>query len=201
MAKGYSQQQGIDYDATYTPIIHIEHLRLLLAYATMLNLTIHQMDVVTAFLQAKLKEVVYVEQPEGFKSPDKPNHVCCLWCSLYGLKQALLAWNQTLDGHLRASSFVPVESDPCVYVKGKGRDILIISIYVDDCLLITANHNIDKLKSVLTNQFKMKDLGLVHSILRIEVIHDKKASTLQLQQHGHILSILNMFSMKNSAPN
>ncbi len=180
VAKGYSQQHGVDYDTTYAPVVRIEHLRLLLAYATALGLSVHQMDVVTAFLQAELKEVVYVDQPEGFKSPDKPNHICRLCRSLYGLKQAPLAWNQMLDKHLRASGFSPVESDPCVYVKGKGRDILIISVYVDDCLLIAADHNIGKLKSVLADCFKMKDLGPVHSIRGIEVICNEEAGTLHL---------------------
>jgi hypothetical protein len=151
VAKGYSQQQGIDYDATYVPVVCIKHLHLLLAYATVLNLAIHQMDIVTTFLQAKLKEVIYINQPEGFKSPNKPNHVCCLWHSLYGLKQVPLMWNQTLDRHLCASGFMLVKLDPCVYIKGKGCDILIILVYVDDCLLIAADHNISKLKSVLAD--------------------------------------------------
>lgn len=110
-----------------------------------------------AFLQAELKEVVYIEQPAGFESPDKPNHVCCLQHSLYGLKQ--VTWNQTLDRCVHASGFVLVELDLCLYVKGKGCDILIILVYVDDCLLIAADHNIGKVKSILADWSKMKDLG------------------------------------------
>lgn len=104
---------------------------------------IHQMDVDNAFLQAMLNKEVYMTQPEGFMDPnqpnhichlkqalyslkpDKPNHVCCLCHSLYSLKQALLTWNQTLDKYLCTSSFVPVELDPCVYIKGMGHDLLL----------------------------------------------------------------------------
>jgi len=68
VAKGYSQLHGVDYNETYTPIIHINHLQLLLAYAAQLSLSAHQMDIITVFLQAPLQECVHVEQPCGFKS-------------------------------------------------------------------------------------------------------------------------------------
>ncbi|GKG47890.1 retrovirus-related pol polyprotein from transposon TNT 1-94, partial [Tanacetum coccineum] len=46
------------------------------------------MDVKTAFLNGKLREVVYVSRLEGFVDEDKPNHVYMLKKALYGLKQA-----------------------------------------------------------------------------------------------------------------
>ena len=53
-------------------------------------------------------------------------HVDWGMCKLNnGLKQAPLAWNQTIDEHLHASGFQVLLSDLCVYVKGQGWDILI----------------------------------------------------------------------------
>jgi hypothetical protein len=201
VAKGYSQQHGVDYDETYAPVMRIEHLRLALAYAALLGLSIHQVDVVTALLQATLQEVVHVDQPEGFMSSAHPNYTCRLRRSLYGLKQAPLAWNRTLDVHLRACGFTPSESDPCFYVKGQGREIMIIAVYVDDCVLIADERNIPKLKAILSGRFKVKDLGPTRSILGIEVIRDEKQGTLCLRQRGHILAILETFQMTDSAPN
>nr|GFD41326.1 retrovirus-related Pol polyprotein from transposon TNT 1-94 [Tanacetum cinerariifolium] len=72
---GYSQQKGIDYDETFTPVARIEAIRLFLAYAAHKNFTIYQMDVKTTFLNGILKEGVYVGQPLGFVSKQYPDHV------------------------------------------------------------------------------------------------------------------------------
>lgn len=100
VTKGYSQHHRIDYDETITLVIHLENLHMLLAYATMWDLEVDQMDVDSAFLQADLSETVYVKQPEGFVSQTHPEFVCRLNKSLYRLKQALLIWNHTLNRHL-----------------------------------------------------------------------------------------------------
>ena len=58
------------------------------------------MDVKSAFLNGKLKEEVYVEQPPGFESIEFPDYVCKLDKALYGLKQAPRAWYETLSAFL-----------------------------------------------------------------------------------------------------
>ncbi len=72
VAKGYLQCYGIDYDETFTPVMRMENLHLLLAIATALDSKIHQMDMDTTFLQAQLEEEVYTTQPEGFMSTKHP---------------------------------------------------------------------------------------------------------------------------------
>nr|GFC61406.1 retrovirus-related Pol polyprotein from transposon TNT 1-94 [Tanacetum cinerariifolium] len=88
VAIGYSQQEGIDYDDTFSPVARIEAIRLFLAYAAHKDFTVYQMDVKTAFLNGILKEEVYVGQPPGFVSKQYPDHVYALDKALYGLKQA-----------------------------------------------------------------------------------------------------------------
>jgi hypothetical protein len=107
VARGFTQKKGIDFDETYAPVVRLENLRLLLAYATQNNLEADQVDIDSAFLQAKLTEEIYVTQPEGFISKEFPNHVCRLNKSLYGLKQAPLLWNQTLDKLFKTEGFIP----------------------------------------------------------------------------------------------
>nr|GFA65794.1 hypothetical protein [Tanacetum cinerariifolium] len=85
---GYSQQEGIDYDETFSPVARIEVIRLFMAYAAHKDFTVFQMDVKTAFLNGILKEEVYVGQPPGFVSKQYPDHVYALDKALYGLKQA-----------------------------------------------------------------------------------------------------------------
>nr|GEX61947.1 ribonuclease H-like domain-containing protein [Tanacetum cinerariifolium] len=89
---GYSQQEGIDYDETFSPIARIEAIRLFLAYDVHKDFTVYQMDVKTVFLNGILKEEVYVGQPLGFVSKQYPDHVYALDKAFYGLKQAPRAW-------------------------------------------------------------------------------------------------------------
>nr|GEV48220.1 retrovirus-related Pol polyprotein from transposon TNT 1-94 [Tanacetum cinerariifolium] len=88
VAQGYSQEEGIDYDETFTPMARIEAIRIFLAFATYVNFKVYQMDFKSAFLNGKLKEEVYVKQPPGFESSEFPDYVCKLDKALYGLKQA-----------------------------------------------------------------------------------------------------------------
>nr|GEX71159.1 copia protein [Tanacetum cinerariifolium] len=88
VAKGYQQEKGIDFEESFSPVARIEAIRIFITNAASKNMTIYQMDVKITFLNGKLKEEVYVSQPEGFVDPDHPTHVYRLKKSMYGLKQA-----------------------------------------------------------------------------------------------------------------
>ncbi|GJS64111.1 retrovirus-related pol polyprotein from transposon TNT 1-94 [Tanacetum coccineum] len=90
-AKGFRQEEGIYFEESFTPVARIEAIRIFVANAAHKNIAIYQMDVKTDFLNGKLREEVYVSQPEGFVDQDNPNHVYRLKKALYGLKQALRA--------------------------------------------------------------------------------------------------------------
>ena len=86
VAQGFTQTHGVDYGEVFSPVARLAAIRSLLALANAYDLEIHQMDVNTAFLNGKLDYDVYMEQPEGFVDPDRPDYVCKLDKSLYGLK-------------------------------------------------------------------------------------------------------------------
>nr|GEU92301.1 copia protein [Tanacetum cinerariifolium] len=75
VAVGYSQQEGIHYDETFSLVARIQAIRLFLAYPAHKDFIAFQMDVKTAFLNGILKEEVYVGQPLGFVSKQYPYHV------------------------------------------------------------------------------------------------------------------------------
>ncbi|GKC98648.1 retrovirus-related pol polyprotein from transposon TNT 1-94 [Tanacetum coccineum] len=106
VAQGYNQQEGIDYEETFAPIARLEAIGIFLAYATYMGFMVYQMDVKSAFLNGKISEEVYVQQPPGFKSNEFPNHVCKLDKALYGLKQAPRAWYENLLKFLIQHKFV-----------------------------------------------------------------------------------------------
>nr|GFB73506.1 retrovirus-related Pol polyprotein from transposon TNT 1-94 [Tanacetum cinerariifolium] len=88
VARGYRQEEGIDFEESFAPVARLEVIRIFLAYAAHKNMVVYQMDVKTVFLNGNLREEVYVSQPDGFVDPDNPNHVYKLEKALYGLKQA-----------------------------------------------------------------------------------------------------------------
>ena len=90
VAKGYSQRYEIDFEETFSPVVHFSSVRTLLALAVQKDMIVHQMDVVTAFLNGELDEEIYMQQPDGYQVSGKENLVYKLKKSLYGLKQAHL---------------------------------------------------------------------------------------------------------------
>ncbi|GKG26134.1 retrovirus-related pol polyprotein from transposon TNT 1-94, partial [Tanacetum coccineum] len=86
VAKGYAQEEGIDFEESFAPVARLEEVWIFVAHAAQKSFPIYQMDVKTEFLNGPLKEEVYVAQPEGFVDPDHPEKVYLLRKALYGLK-------------------------------------------------------------------------------------------------------------------
>ncbi|GJW43598.1 retrovirus-related pol polyprotein from transposon TNT 1-94 [Tanacetum coccineum] len=84
---GYCQEERVDFEESFAQF-QTKALYASFANAANKNMKIYQIDVKTAFLNGKLREVVYVSQPKGFVDQDNPNHVYRLKNALYGLKQA-----------------------------------------------------------------------------------------------------------------
>jgi hypothetical protein len=115
------------------------------------------MDVITAFLAGDVIEVIYMEQPEGFKQGNN-DLVCQLRKGLYGLKQGARAWNQKIRRYLKSIGFEQTHSDHCVYIN-KDTDV-ILALWVDDLIIFSKNTSaIEEVKDQLRKEFEMKDLG------------------------------------------
>ena len=101
VAKGFRQVQGVDYDETFSPVVMLKSVRIMLAIAAFHDYEIWQMDVKTAFLNGFLEEELYMMQPEGFVDPKGANKVCKLQGSIYGLVQASRSWNKRFDSVIK----------------------------------------------------------------------------------------------------
>nr|GEU91989.1 retrovirus-related Pol polyprotein from transposon TNT 1-94 [Tanacetum cinerariifolium] len=97
VARGYRQEEGIDFEDSFASVVRLEAIRIFLAYAAHKNMVVYQMDVKTAFLNGNIREEVYVSQPDGFVDQDNPNHMYKLKKALYGLKQAPCACLKLCD--------------------------------------------------------------------------------------------------------
>nr|GEV88662.1 putative reverse transcriptase domain-containing protein [Tanacetum cinerariifolium] len=92
IAKGYAQEEGIDFEESFTPVARLEAVGIFVAYVAHKYFPIYQMDIKTAFFNDPRKEEVYVAQPDEFVDPDHLEKVYHLRKSLYRLKQAPRAW-------------------------------------------------------------------------------------------------------------
>ncbi|GJR47303.1 retrovirus-related pol polyprotein from transposon TNT 1-94 [Tanacetum coccineum] len=88
VARGYRQEEGIDFEESFALVTRLDAIRIFRAYAAHINMIVYQMDVKTAFLNGILREEVYVSQPDRFVDQDNLNHVYKLKKPLYGLKEA-----------------------------------------------------------------------------------------------------------------
>nr|GEW08603.1 ribonuclease H-like domain-containing protein [Tanacetum cinerariifolium] len=97
VVRGYRQEEGIDFEESFTLVARMEAIWIFLAYAAHKSFSVFQMDVKTTFLHGLLKEDMYVCQPEGFIDADHPSHVYKLKKALYGLKQAPRVYSAIFD--------------------------------------------------------------------------------------------------------
>ncbi|GJX16739.1 retrovirus-related pol polyprotein from transposon TNT 1-94 [Tanacetum coccineum] len=196
VAVGYCQQEGIDYDETFAPVARIEAIRLFLAYAAHKDFTVFQMDVKTAFLNGILKEEVYVGQPPGFVSKQYPDHVYALDKALYGLKQAPRAWYDVLSKFLVDSGFQKGSIDTTLFIKKKGKHIMLIQIYVDDIIFGSTNPKYcTKFLELMVKRFEMSMMGEMKFFLGLQV--NQFSNGIFINQSKYILDILKRFGMEN----
>lgn len=199
VARGHIQEQGIDYEEVFAPVARYEMIRTLLAAAANEEMHVHQMDVVSAYVQGELSDEVYMEQPEMFVKSGQEGKVCKLLKPLYGLKQSGREWYKIFDAFITDNGGVRTPADPCVYVFGKGKDRVIMIIYVDDLILASKNiKSMEIIKSKMKSTFEMVDLGQINDILGINVQRDGATGKIRLSQKKYIEDLLQKFNMEGA---
>ncbi|GJV90607.1 retrovirus-related pol polyprotein from transposon TNT 1-94 [Tanacetum coccineum] len=170
VAKGYRQEEGIDFEESFAPVARLEAVRIFVAYAAHKNFPIYQMDVKTTFLNGLLKEEVFVRQPDGFVDPAFPNHVYRLKKALYGLKQALRAWYDKLSSFLIEHYFTKGIIDLTLFTRGNMDDILLVQIYVDDIIFGSTKLIFStRFAKLMKDNFEMSMIGEMKFFLGLQV--------------------------------
>ena len=184
VAKGYSQKEEEDFFDTYLPVARLTTIRVLLSLVASHGLLIHHMDVKTAFLNGELDEEIYMQQPDGFVIDGLEGKMCKLLKSLYGMRQAPKQWHEKFNKTMTSAGFVVNEADKCVYYRHGGGEGVIFCLYVDDILIFGTNLKVvAEVKSFLSQNFEMKDLGVADVILNIKLLSDNESGITLLQSH------------------
>jgi len=170
VVRGFSQQHGVDYDETFSPVIKPATIRIVLSIAASRSWPIHQLDVKNAFLHGDLEETIYAHQPAGFVDPSTPDYVCLLQKSLYGLKQAPRAWHQRFATYVCKHGFTAAKSDASLFILKDGVEMAYMLLYVDNIILTASSSDLlRRIIARLSSEFAMTDLGALHHFLGISV--------------------------------
>ncbi|GKA30777.1 ribonuclease H-like domain-containing protein [Tanacetum coccineum] len=199
VANGRSQQQGIDCDETFSPVVKPATIRTVLSLAVSRDWPIHQLDVKNAFLHGQLSETVYMHQPPGFVDSHHPDYVCLLQRSLYGLKQAPRAWFQRFASFITRVGFQHSKTDASLFVYRQGSDIAYLLLYVDDIVLTASSATLlQRIITLLHSEFAMTDLGSLNYFLGISA--QRSPSGLFLSQSKFAEEILERAHMEHCNP-
>lgn len=190
VVKGYMQNdKGLD---TFSPVVRYDTIRTVLSVASAKGMKMAKFDVKTAFLNGRLKEAEYMEQPEGFK--DETGRVCKLLKSLYGLKQAPRCWGEEIERVMISLGFKSGESDRCLFTKTVGQDVVYVLLYVDDGLVISTDICLAKeLLDQLEKHFRLTKSFQVTSFLGMEVAETMEG--IQISQGGYIGELVKRFRL------
>jgi Reverse transcriptase (RNA-dependent DNA polymerase) len=122
--------------------------------------------VYSAFPYANLEIVTHIKPLVGVRV--LPGCFLSLKKELYGLKQASRAWYQLVIGVLIDFGFTKCVSDPCIFFLKRGKNMVMVGVYVDDILIAGNNHAlINGFKGYIEYHFKIKDMGSVKTMLGI----------------------------------
>lgn len=191
VARGFTQEAGVDYGETFSPVARYDTVRIVLAVAAVEKLLLAQFDVKTAFLYGLLQEEVYMNQPEGFD--DGSGRVCRLKRSLYGLKQAPRCWNNRFVNFMKRQGLEATSADPCLFVRKSGNRKLIVALYVDDGLVAGSDQDeINSFIKKLQAEFKITK-GSMNNFIGMQI--KQSLDGILVNQKVYIENMLKRFNM------
>jgi hypothetical protein len=154
------------------------------------------MDVETAFLNAELKEEIYMHPPAGIVIQE--GKVLRLLKTLYGLKQSPREWNANLDKFMISMSYTRITADSCVYIRRSAKGTVIIAVYVDDLIIAGSSLRlVESVKGAFHNRYKMKDMGVLEYVLGVRVDQQPDKNIIQLSQKTYILDMLVKYGVED----
>nr|GEZ34759.1 retrovirus-related Pol polyprotein from transposon TNT 1-94 [Tanacetum cinerariifolium] len=158
-------------DETFAPVDRIEAIRLFLPYVAHKDFT-------------------------AFVSKQYPDHVYALDKALYGLKQAPQAWYDVLSQFLIDNDFQKGSIDTTLFIKKKGKHIVLIQIYVDEIIFGSTNLKYcTKFSDLMVKCFEISMMGEMKFFLRLRV--NQFSNEIFINQSKYILDILKRFGMEN----
>ena len=190
VARGFTQREGINYTEVFAPVAPIQSIRGVIAVAAVRDWEMDSIDVKQAYLNSTIHHDVYLKPPVGIEIP--PGKGLKVVKGLYGLKQSGREWNIELDSHLRTIGFHCMPSAPCLYSRGTGDKITIITAYVDDMLITSpSREEVDRAKREIMDKWETQDNGRIKEFLGIKITRDRRRRRISLSLTAYIKEMVN----------
>ena len=167
------------------------------AIATGMNFEVFQLDVQTAFLYADIEEDVYVKRAPEYENTNKTGEpqVMRLLKSLYRLPKSPINWWKIMDSFSGEVGFESLKSDTCVCVYPENGSTAILTLCVDELLLLGEDMAVLENIKKLIGRFKMTGMGDVSLVLGKEVTRECEQGNLSISLDSYTKSILETFGM------
>ncbi|RXW19436.1 hypothetical protein EST38_g6420 [Candolleomyces aberdarensis] len=198
VAKGFSQIEGIDFEALFSPVVRYESVHFVFALAALFGWYMTTVDVKTAFLYGKLDKEIYMDQPEGFVAKGQERKVYRLRKAIYGLKQAARAWWLELEKSVRKLGFIRLHSDSGIFLYRDRKGVVIMVAYVDDIIFFGLKALCDQKKKKFVTIWECRDLGTPTEFLSMTIQYT--GDKIQLDQTKYLEKVLERFGMANAKP-
>jgi hypothetical protein len=189
-------QYESEYGDTYAPTAKLWTIRTLAALAAQEGFQLKKFDLTGAFLVADMDRTLYVEIP-GYELPE--GKALLLKKALYGGRSSGALYAKEISTWLKDYGFQPTSVDETLFKLQRGRDIILLSLYVDDGACATNSEALYKqFITDLQAKYKLSDQGDLKWHLGMKFARDKKTGSISIDQRDYIEHVLKRFSMDNA---
>jgi hypothetical protein len=197
VAGGHRQVEGVNYTETFSAAAKMPTVRVVLANAAHQDWEMEHIDVKSAYLNAPLKEEIYMRPPRGVLKPGQEGKVLRLLKGLYGLKQAGRGWYMEMAKvFTKELGFKRSAIDHSVFYRRTADEHTIVAVATDD-MAVTSKRAVDaqKFKSNIKRFWDITDHGPINWFLGFQIKRDRKSRTISINQKAYIESVVEKFRL------
>ena len=200
-ARGFEEIDGVHYDgaSVAAPVTNELSVRMMIVLMLMSAWSALVTDVKGAFLRGEFEQgtpKMYMHIPEGFKEFYPTGYILLLLKTIYGLKEAAMAfWKQMLKafGYMR---FLRSNADPCLYYKWTAAGFLIVWLsWVDDCVCFGQPDDVKESMNELNELFECDDVAEFEEYVGCKI--ERSNESLKMTQPVLIQSFRDEFEIEN----
>jgi hypothetical protein len=185
-----------EYSDTYAPTAKLWTIRKLAALAAQEGFQLKKFDLTGAFLMADMDRTLYVEVP-GYELPK--GKALLLKKALYSGRSSNALYAKEISTWLKNYGFQPTSVDETLFKLQRGKDIILLSLYVDNRACATNSEALyQQFIKDLQAKYKLSDQGELKWHLGMKFTQDKKTGTIHIDQRAYIRHVLKRFNMENA---